>query len=172
MQAAREIKLRSQPGGTLSTPELLHLTLVFLGDFVDVEQQARACEAAARVRAAPFTLKLDCAGSFRNNKQIPYWLAPREKSAPLELLYRELREKIVAAGVMPDRMKFVPHLTIIRDTQRPLPDTAIKPIVWEVQEFVLLRSLLHQRPVTYEVLGRWPLIEASPAPQADQLKLF
>lgn len=171
-EAGREIKLRSQPGGYLSTPELLHITLLFLGDFVPAAQEQLACKAAAQVRAAPFTLKLDCAGSFRNNKHIPYWLGPREKSEPLELLYRALREQMAASGVSIERMKFTPHLTILRDAQRPLPDTTIKPIIWDVNEFVLLRSLLNQRPVTYEVLGRWPLIAGAAPAVVDQLKLF
>ena len=170
-EAARDLKLRAQPGGYLSAPDLLHITLLFLGDFVPEAQQQLAVHAAGRVRSAPFTLRLDQASSFRNNRQIPWWLGPRERPPALDELYRRLREAMSEAGVSVDRMKFVPHLTVIRDAQRALADTAIKPIAWEVQEFVLLRSLLNQRPVVYEVLGRWSLIEGA-APAAAQLKLF
>lgn len=171
-EAGRDVKLRTQPGGYLSSTDLLHITMVFLGDFVSREQEMAAVKAAAQVRCAPFTLKLDYAGSFRNNPKIPYWLSAREKPEALDGLYRGIKDAMAAGGVTVDRMKFVPHLTIIRDAQRPLPDTAIKPIVWEVKEFVLLRSLLNQRPVTYETLGSWSLIEGAKPADSDQLKLF
>lgn len=163
-QAARDLKLRVQPGGYLIRPERYHITLLFLGDFVPAEKEAAARQAASLLRAAPFTLALDRAGSFSRNRQIPWWLGTRETPVGLSALYHDLREALVGAGVQPDRMKFVPHLTVIRDAHRALPDTAIKPVSWGVKEFVLIRSLLQRQPVEYELLGRWPLVEGAQAP--------
>lgn len=171
-EAARTLKLREQPGGYLVKPEKFHVTLLFLGDFVPAAVEAAACKAAAGVRAAPFTLQLDHAGSFRNNRQIPWWLGPREVPPALTRLYQNLREALIAAQAPPERMRFVPHLTILRDAQRGLPDTALKPVSWEVRDFALIRSRLDRSPSDYEVLGQWPLIEGPPSPRADQLALF
>lgn len=168
--AARSINLRAQPGGYLFSPDKYHLTLLFLGDFVSADKQAAAERAAAQLRSAPFALTLDYAGSFRNNSKIPCWLGARELPDALPALHRNLRETMKAAGVAPERMSFTPHLTIIRDAQRSLPDTRIEPIAWDVRDFVLIRSRLDRRPADYEVLGRWPLIEG-PAPAA-QIPLF
>lgn len=170
--AARELRVKMQPSGYLSAAERYHLTLLFLGDTVTPEQQAIALQAAATLRAAPFTITLDNASSFRN-KQIPWWLGPRDPPPALNLLHDRLHETMTAARVVPERMRFVPHLTILRDARTPLPTTAIKPIEWKVEEFVLVRSRLDVQPLRYEILGRWPLNGAAEAvPPVRQLDLW
>lgn len=170
---AKQLKVKNQPSGYLSALERHHITLLFLGDFVSAENEAAALKAAATVRSAPFTLRLDQAGSFRNAK-IPWWLGPREMPEGLTQLHQCLHDALMAARVVPERMKFVPHLTILRDAGKALPVTPVPPLDWEVQEFVLVRSRLDLKPVQYELLGRWPLAAgAGPAPPAaDQIALF
>lgn len=148
--------MRMQPGGYLSKPERYHLTLLFLGDAVPAREEAAAIDAAGRVRAAPFALQLDHAGSFRN-RHIPWWLGTREPPPQLNQLYEKLREAMRRADVTIDRMRFAPHLTILRDAHLPLPQTPVAPIDWAVDGFVLVRSRLDLNPVEYEVIGRWPL---------------
>lgn len=162
-EAARTLRMRMQPGGYLSRPERYHLTLLFLGDVVPAREQAAAIEAAGRVRAAPFGLQLDHAGSFRN-RHIPWWLGVREPPPQLNQLYEKLREAMRRAEVATDRMRFAPHLTVLRDARLPLPQTPITPIDWKVDEFVLVRSRLDLNPVEYELLGRWPLTGDSGEP--------
>lgn len=172
--AARELRVKMQPAGYLSNPERYHMTLLFLGDTVSEEAEQAACQAAGRLKAPPFTLTLDIASSFRN-KQVPWWLGPRETPAALTRFYERLNETMLAARVLPERMKFAPHLTILRDAQQPLPVTAIKPVAWPVQDFVLLRSRLDLKPVRYEIVGRWALdgaAEAPPPPSKPQLDLW
>lgn len=171
-QAARDLKIRMQPTGYLSAAERYHITLLFLGDYVPAEKEAAARQAAACVRAAPFELTLDHAGSFRNSRNIPWWLGTRETPAGLQLLYERLREALVRAGVTPERMRFVPHLTVLRDPKLSLPITAIQPIIWPMQEFVLVRSHVDRSPVEYEILGRWPLSGAPEPEPAAQLSLL
>lgn len=169
--ATKALKLRMQPGGYLSALERYHITLLFLGDFVSVENQAAAVQAAGKLRAAPFTLTLDQAGSFRNPK-IPWWLGPRQAPDALARLYRNLHDQMLEAQVLPDRMKFVPHLTVLRDAGIALPKTEIAPIHWEIKEFVLVRSRLDLKPVQYELLGRWSLVEEDRPPPKPQMSLF
>lgn len=170
--AARALKVKMQPGGYLSAPERYHLTLQFLGDFVPPDQQAAALAAAAQVRAAPFDLRLDHASSFKN-PQIPWWLGPGEIPEALTRLYRTLQEHLTAARVSTERLRFQPHLTILRDAGLVLPRTPIPAIEWPVREFVLVRSRLDLKPVQYELLGRWPLQGGeAPPPAASQMALF
>jgi len=169
--AARELRLKMQPAGYLSNAERYHITLLFLGDTVSEEAEAAAGEAAGRLSAAPFTLTLDTAGSFRN-KRVPWWLGPRETPAGLTQLYERLNDAMLAARVLPERMKFAPHLTVLRDAHQALPVTPIRPIAWPVEDFVLLRSRLDLKPMQYEILGRWPLNGTAiaappPKPQMD-----
>lgn len=174
-EVARELRLKMQPGGYLSSPERYHITLLFLGDTVSRESEEAALKAAARVRSAPFVLNLELASSFRANKKIPWWLGPREIPPGLTRLYDRVNEAMLSARVLPERMKFVPHLTILRDAHLPLPVTPIRPIAWNVDEFVLLRSRLDQKPMSYEILGRWKLDgdgEPPAPPPQKQLGLF
>ncbi|HEY0973578.1 MAG TPA: RNA 2',3'-cyclic phosphodiesterase [Solimonas sp.] len=171
-QAARDLKIRMQPTGYLSSAERYHITLLFLGDTVPPEREAAALQAAARVRAAPFDLTLDHAASFRTPQGFPWWLGMREPPAALRTLYEQLREAMVRGGAAPERLRFTPHLTILRDPRLALPPTAIKPIAWRVEEFVLIRSHLDRSPVEYELLGRWPLNAPPPPEPAAQLSLL
>lgn len=171
-QAAKALKLKMQPRGYLSALERYHITLIFLGDFVSAANEAAAMQAAGRVQAAPFQLDLDTAGSFKNN-HIPWWLGARETPEALHQLYRQLHERLVAAQVLPERMKFTPHLTILRDAGIALPKTPVPSIPWAVEEFVLVRSRLDLKPIRYELLGRWPLTGADGvADAAGQMNLW
>ncbi|NKF21520.1 RNA 2',3'-cyclic phosphodiesterase [Solimonas marina] len=174
--AARQLNIRMPSGGYLSSPERYHVTLLFLGDHVPRDQEDAACRAAALVRAAPFTLTLDHAGSFRN-REIPWWIAARSTPPGLTAFYAALRDAMLQARVSLERLRFVPHLTIARNAKIILPPTPIEPIDWAVDEFVLIRSRLDLRPVRYEVIGRWPLLApeggtATPIPAPPQLDLF
>jgi len=173
--AAKQLNIRLPSGGYLSAPERYHITLLFLGDRVPKPQEEAALRAAAQVRAAPFTLTLDLASSFKN-REIPWWLGPRTAPPALQDFYGRLRDTMVQANVSLERMRFVPHLTIARNAKIALPPTPIEPIHWDIGEFALIRSRLDLRPVAYEVLGTWPLRAdpgEPPAPSAPpQLTLF
>ena len=153
---ARDLKLRMQPGGYPVNALRYHLTLLFLGDFVTPQQEETAIEVAHRVSSEPFMLSLDQAMSFRN-REIPWVLVPRQAPVALQLLHDRLRQALRDVGVLPDRMRFAPHLTVLRNAGQVLPVTQVGPLSWPVREFVLIRSVLHRQPARYEVIGRWPL---------------
>ncbi|TXH06173.1 MAG: RNA 2',3'-cyclic phosphodiesterase [Nevskiaceae bacterium] len=170
--AARDLKLRMQPDGYLLRPERYHLTLTYLGDAVPPAQEQAALQVARRMSLPPFTLLLDQAGSFRN-REVPWYLAARETPPELTLLHDRLRDELRAAGVAVERMRFAPHLTVVRNASVALPPTRIEPVRWAVNEFVLIRSVLHRQPAVYELLGRWPLDGRMPAPPStEQMTLF
>lgn len=169
-QAARDLKTRMQPDGYLLKPERYHITLPYLGDYVSPEQEAAAIKVAQLVSLPPFNLTLDQANSFKN-REVPWYLAPLETPAELILLHDHLRDALKGAGVAVERMRFVPHLTVVRNATVQLPPTRIKPVEWQVREFVLIRSVLHDQPAEYQVLGRWPLNGSMPQPP-PQMALF
>ena len=171
-EAARDLKLRMQPDGYLLRPERYHLTLPYLGDHVPPQQEAAARQVAQLVSLPPFTLTLEQAGSFRN-REVPWYLAPLETPPELLLLHDHLRDALRQAGVNVERMRFAPHLTVVRNATMTLPPTRIRPVVWQVKEFVLIRSVLHGQPVEYQLLGRWPLHGAMPSGDTrTQMALF
>lgn len=168
---ARELRLKMQPAGHLANPERYHITLAFLGDTVPPEQERAAMAAAGRVRLAPFRFRLDLASNFRGKAGL-WWLGARETPPELLQLYEQLHGSLTAAGVVPDRSKFTPHLTVLRDGRKPLPRTAIGPIDWPVTHFALARSRLDEQPPRYEILERWSLRGEPPAAPAGQLGLW
>lgn len=168
--AAAALHEQHRPGGYLIKPHRYHITLLFLGDFVPPEQEVLALQAAAAVKSPPFTLVLDRASGFRNRK-VPCWLGPQQPPAALELLYKNLHAAMLRAQVKPERLHFVPHLTIIRDAKRTLPSTEIAPVAWPISDFVLIRSVLNKHPPEYQVLGRYPLDPSAPATSATPTQI-
>jgi 2'-5' RNA ligase len=153
-RAAREILAKTQREGRLISPERYHVTLVFLGDAVPTDQETAVLQAAKAVQASAFTLTFDVASSFSHSDA--WWLGTREPPQALLALRLSLDEQILNFGVVGDRGKFTPHLTVIRARGR-LASTSVRPIEWLVSDFVLMRSRLDAQPSVYDVLERWPL---------------
>ncbi|MGH8506859.1 MAG: RNA 2',3'-cyclic phosphodiesterase [Stenotrophobium sp.] len=154
--AVRDLKLRMQPQGRWINAQRYHMTLLFLGDEVTPEQEQKALAVAHRVSSPPFMLTLNQALGFRN-REIPWVLTPQEVPLELTQLHDRLRDALRAAAVPPERLRFSPHLTVLRNGGQMLPLTRIGPVSWQVDEFVLIRSVLRQQPAQYQILGRWPL---------------
>ncbi len=172
-EAARTLRMRMQPLGHPIPAERYHITLLFLGDRVSPQREAALRQAAGLVRAPPFRLELDHAGSFRKAR-IPWWLGTRHPPEAATRLHDLLRDAALRVQLAPERTRFVPHLTVLRDAGTPLPPTQVAPIVWDVDQFVLVRSRIDRSPVEYELLERWPLrasADPAPDPQPDQLTL-
>lgn len=171
-EVSRDLKLRMQPDGYLLRPERYQITLPYLGDYVSPEQEMAAKQVAQLVSLPPFTLTLNQAGSFKS-REMPWYLAPLEAPPELTLLHDHLRDALRSAGVTVERVRFTPHLTVVRNATVTLPPTRIKPVEWQVKEFVLVRSVLHDQPSEYQLLGRWPLNGTMPSNHPPpQMALF
>lgn len=134
---------------------------------------AKARTAAAQVRADPFDLCVDQAGSFPNPDRIPWWLGCTQTPEGLAVLWRELRDGLRHRGVPLSATPLRPHVTITYNARCDLPEQPVPPLNWPVRDFVLLRSRqgdpnVRGSSLAYEELGRWPL-NCGPghAPQRD-----
>ncbi len=145
-------------GGPSIEASYLHLTLHHLGDHVDAREDIvqAATGAASRIVLAPFELSLLSASSFAGREgSNPCVLLGPEARQPVHLLWRELSNQLMAAGLGRYlKREFVPHVTLRYD-KCMLPLQAIEPIHWTVHDFSLVRSLLGQG--RHQVLGTWPL---------------
>jgi 2'-5' RNA ligase len=152
------VQAGSTPGTRLIALRCMHVSL----QGVDFEASGhtgtarRAREAAARVSAEAFALTFDRFATFgRGTKSRPFVLFTSDAAEGLRGLHRELGAKLAAAGVKHDATRsFAPHLTLAHGTQ-PIATTAIEPIRWIVDEFVLVRSL--QGRGRHVIEGRWRL---------------
>lgn len=135
----------------------LHVTLQHLGDFSGLPQQRvdDACATAAGVSALRFDARFDRVGSFAGRPgKHPFVLLGEDAAAGLAALHAELGARLASAGLARRERAFVPHVTLLYDTQAVAPQT-IEPVAWPVREFLLIHSLLGQ--TRYRVLGRWSL---------------
>lgn len=149
--------------------ERLHVSLCNIGGFFDQiprEHLPTACEAAARVRMAPFEVEFDLLHSTTGHML----LRPSNGAPALHAFHEKLTEELVRAGMRRWlTWNFNPHVTLSYGAcavhERP-----IAPITWTVRDFVLIESLYGRH--RHIERGRWalPTDEQSMTPrgQADR----
>lgn len=140
--------------GRMTRAESIHLTLAFLGD-VDVGDLNRLLDPPREVTSSPFLLTLDAWGCWPRNGI--GWAMPAQPPRALLDLAGNLERWLRGAGFPLERRAFVPHVTLLRKVacvEMPHPMT---PVIWSVNEFVLVQSTVSPRGSRYEILQRWPL---------------
>lgn len=151
-------KLELICGGRRTRAESIHLTLIFLGE-METSQLNALCLAANTVRGRAFNFIV---------KGIRYWKLNRlvyagTGEAPMELydLVGSLKDTLSAYGFSFDHRSFTPHITLVRKVQRyVLPKSLIRlvePIVWPVNEWILVKSEQASDRSVYTPIGRWSL---------------
>ena len=97
-------------------PEVLHLTLKFLGD-VTPYQLARVATGARTVSQSfePFSIKLGGVGIFPNRRSPRvFWVGIRGASDSLRDLQNCIEQSMSGLGVPTEKRAFTPHFTIAR----------------------------------------------------------
>ncbi|GAB4448131.1 MAG: RNA 2',3'-cyclic phosphodiesterase [Rhodocyclaceae bacterium] len=154
------------PVGRPTDPETFHITLAFLGE-EPVERIEAAHEALEALRAAPFALRLDGLGTF-GGREARTLFAAVVPSDPLAALQRKVRSLLHGAGLMPDRARFRPHVTLARFRPGEGGDPALGRFLarhvafgsapFGVTEIVLYRSHLTAKGAIHEPLAAYRLL--------------
>lgn len=97
--------------GNYTSPENLHLTLAFIGEYGDPDEVLDALET---VEFEPLPLVMDRLGRFDD-----LWWTGFADSPDLNALVKRLRRALAEAGIPYDRKKFMPHVTILRRANAP-----------------------------------------------------
>ena len=149
--------MRRAVSGRRTRDDSIHLTLAFVGE-VDSVRLAQLLAPPAELTVARFTLWFDSWGCWPRNAVA--WVAPSSVPDPLRELAARMGIWLRDAGFELDIRPFNPHVTLVRKAQcAPLPDSAPR-IEWQVEDFVLVRSALSPTGSRYEIIGRWPLLNA------------
>jgi len=126
----------------------LHLTLAFIGEWPE------NVSSVLPPVTEPFTLTLSGVDLFPEAKVI--W-AGVKKSATLDRLAQQVREKLTAAGIPFDPKPFVPHITLGRKPAVPesvdLSEIVIPPAEMTVEDVFLYRSDRGENGMVYSVIG-------------------
>lgn len=134
--------------------EKLHMTLAFIGA-VDDAGVERLMEAADRVRAEPFELRLDRLGFWPQGGIL--YAGCRETPSRQRLLLQALGRELAAEGFAPDKRPYVPHVTLARRVRGLSLPRLETPVAWRAEEFALVESHLHPSAASYETLATWSL---------------
>lgn len=151
-------------------PDLLHLTLAFLGDVADarLDAVADACGAAAG-GAEPFAVSLDRLGSFPPRRgDAAVWMGVTQGADPLRRLAEAVRAELVRAEVPFDPKPFVAHVTLARirgeagiAERRTIAAalTRIRPpaLVFRAERIEVVQSVLSPKGPRYSSLRATPL---------------
>ena len=135
-------------------PEQIHLTLRFIGS-VDPEVATCLQQAAGQVSLPRFELAFDTLGYWPRPRVV--WSMPSQTPATLSELAAQLEQACVHCGLAAEKRAYVPHLTLVRNArQAPLSGT-MKPLLWPVESFALIRSDTLPQGAVYTEVQRWPL---------------
>lgn len=138
-------------------PEMLHVTLTFIGD-VDGGELDQIVDALGAVNHSPFFVRLAGCGVFPPSGAPRVLWAGLDPTAELAELKRKIDRTLDRLGTAFERRKYHPHVTLARLAHRP--DTlAIGSYVvqhntystssFEIDEFVLYESILSPRGARY-----------------------
>ena len=151
-------------GLRLVRPDLVHVTIKFLGD-VPVEKVERVKEALAAVRASPFIARVKGMGAFPSRSVRVVWLGLEGDFSPL---YHQVEAAVKPLGYPPEKRGFSPHVTIGR-VGRPNSRTSEELLAkigsqsaldlgsFRVEKFHLKKSTLTPGGPIYEDLAGFPL---------------
>jgi 2'-5' RNA ligase len=157
-RAAEVVKAPNLVRGKWLKAPKFHVTVHFLGDFLEpADVIARASNAGANVRFAPFEFVLDRAASLPRRFNPPCVLRCTPDSEEiLHSFWRELGNALSAAGLR-ERLerRFIPHLTIAYANDALTEPIKLEPIVWKASDFSLMDSPVGQS--THSEIGRWDL---------------
>ena len=132
--------------GRLTADTNLHLTLLFLGQ-LNINQLARVIEVTESVGCPPFDLYIDQTGFFKHNRI--FWLGPSKIPEPLLQLHQNLLAVAEQCHIAIKPQSYKPHITLSKKG-RFEKSQKISPLLWSINDFVLLKSVDTRNGVHYE----------------------
>ncbi|MFO8026015.1 RNA 2',3'-cyclic phosphodiesterase [Thiohalophilus sp.] len=143
------------PGARLLQADQFHLTLIYLGP-TDARQRACAERVANRIQSDALILSLSRLGFWSRSRV--GWIAPQSSPPTLLALVSQLQQGLGECGFQVDARPWQAHLTLARKLrQPPLIETLEQPLLWPVDEFVLVESQTLPSGAQYRILQRWLL---------------
>lgn len=114
-------------------PELIHLTLSFLGNVGSIAEETLR-EKLSAIRFQPFFIPVRGIGTFpQKGKPNVIWAGVGAGHPQLFHVYNGVQEAALAAGLDPDLRTFHPHITFARC--RDVSAEAIRPFLKRQAEF-------------------------------------
>ena len=146
--------LHQQVRGNYTSPENLHITLAFIGDYGNPEKVLDVLET---IRFQPFRITMDRLGQFDQ-----LWWTGLSRCPELDALAHNVRYALAENNIPFDRARFRAHITILRKaeyTQGELKPIFVPPASMGVESFSLMQSTRGKNGMIYTELGYVPASE-------------
>jgi len=148
-------------------PDNVHITLKFLGD-TEKERINSLVEALSELSSAimAFRLRSNGLGAFPSRKSPRNLWLGIDESVELAALKEGLEEALSQAGFEKDNKPFRPHLTLCRlrskEASKAMGSMALdikaeKKVAFDVDRFVLYKSILGPHGASYDIIREFPL---------------
>ena len=134
----------------------LHLTLHFVGNTSIAEMKCLDRQ-AREFDAESFDLTLDCSGYFKKPKVL--WIGCQAAPEALYTLHGKLGEQISQCAYTPETRPYSPHMTVARKFSEVPGSIPFEPVLWQLNRFVLVKSISVPGGVRYEVVESYPLVQ-------------
>ncbi len=150
-------------GARWVAPHNMHITLAFVGD-VDEGAAQDLHETLSDIRFDPFDLSLGEIDCFAHKHQpTSVWTGVKGNVEALQNLHHKTTKAIENAGLIPERRKYKPHVTLARMKQMPKEkllsymegNNSFKTDSFTISHFTQFRSHLTRHGADYEVLARY-----------------
>lgn len=150
-------------------PKKLHITLKFLGEVE--ERKVEVIKDSLRRAVSgfkPFRMRIEVLGAFPSARRPRVvWVGVTEGEEELSRLAGVVEEAMAGLGFPKEPRKFVAHVTLGRVKLRPSGGLVkflerpegVPKAVQEVEELILMRSILKPEGAEYTPLSRFPLGE-------------
>jgi len=154
IETAFSLTAQSKMKGRVMLPSNLHMTLHFVGN---VSEKKMAClhQAAQTVSVNSFELTLDHYGYFYKPKVL--WMGLEQIPPALKQLHNRLANAFMACDYQSENRPYSPHVTLMRKLSAPGYLNNPDPVVWQVNDFVLVESVPIDGGVKYKVIEKYSL---------------
>lgn len=131
-----------------------HITLAFLGNVTD-DQVDCVQQQAGKIAAQSFDIRLDTVGHWSRPKVV--WLGCHDVPDEMQSLVAALNSELHQCGYEPEYKDFKAHMTLMRKVTRKPKAFPVSPVIWHVNQFVLIESQVDNTGSTYNVINQWGL---------------
>ena len=138
--------------GRFTTPENLHLTLVFLGE-CDNKQTDLLKSIIDNIKFEPFVIYMDRVGRFKRDDGDLWWVGVQDNTR-LTKLYNDLTDKLKSSGFKTEKRKFKPHITIGRKIVTDKEPWSITPFSEDIISIELMKSEQINGVLKYTVIHK------------------
>jgi RNA 2',3'-cyclic 3'-phosphodiesterase len=159
---------RAYSGASWQTAAQIHLTLVFIGE-VDKSQIPLLIETLKKIIGVPLTLTLKGVDYFGSSRSPRVLFAGVENSPDLLKLHKQVYHAVEDTGIVLERKKYIPHITLARLNRTPYACVAdflqtealFKSDSFTLTQFHLFSSKQTRTGSHYQIEASFPLVSVA-----------